>query len=381
MSYLALDKDINMTKATISLWCRIPSASVKTATEKTPNGFWDFRVMHGVLPIITWGRNIDVQVTDTEFYDMGTDPQGNHYSGERVAGNHAAVTSPSFLGIKVADGASDPVNPPVLNVHIQTADHGSATNTRSFVTGFSVSEQEVTLYTTDASWLTVEAPEYFGNSTAMDTQTNGGQPAVLVDKWNHVLISWELLSHSTEGGASRMWCAINDVNKSGAELPGLRESTSGLGRLVGPNEHLARNPWAYLGTEGSVSVAVSRIPGRPMSLPGPASVKWSEQQGQIADKEPVELVELAELQIFSDVALDTGNVTNRRAFIDAEGKPVPPEAAEKLVGKKPEVLLHGSSNWIKGVNTGSDPAQFTPTGKIVGYSPDPSLHGPQGEAA
>jgi hypothetical protein len=71
-----------------------------------------------------------------------------------------------------------------------------------------------------------------------------------------------------------------------------------------------------------------------------------------------------------------------------------------LLGQKPIILLHGSGNWSSGKNTGPmidnpdyDPDQptsadnpiqipdpdfqFTPTGQIVSYTPDPSLHGPQ----
>ncbi|HEY1412395.1 MAG TPA: hypothetical protein VGF36_09645, partial [Rhodopila sp.] len=73
------------------------------------------------------------------------------------------------------------------------------------------------------------------------------------------------------------------------------------------------------------------------------------------------------------------------------GSELPPPA-EELLGKKPNILLHGSRNWITGTNTGPpfvpDPSSpdpgnpimipdpdfaFTPTGKIVPFSPDPSL--------
>lgn len=102
-------------------------------------------------------------------------------------------------------------------------------------------------------------------------------------------------------------------------------------------------------------------------------------------------VEMAELQIFTGVTLNTADTDKRRAFVDVEGKPVNPADAETLLGKKPDVLLHGSGNWIAGRNTGPtlpdpitgdpipDPAEaLTPTGKIVAYKPDPSLGGDQG---
>jgi len=103
-------------------------------------------------------------------------------------------------------------------------------------------------------------------------------------------------------------------------------------------------------------------------------------------------VEMAELQIFTNVTLDTADTAKRRAFIGADGRPVAPAEAEALLGRKPDVLLHGSGHWIHGINTGPpgvpdpgtglpipDPAKaLTPTGKIVAYTPDPSLGGDQG---
>jgi hypothetical protein len=71
----------------------------------------------------------------------------------------------------------------------------------------------------------------------------------------------------------------------------------------------------------------------------------------------------------------------------------PQSGSIEYLGQEPDVLLHGSGNWIKGKNTGASqddgtgtgnkvpPAQFTPTGKIKAYKPDPSLHGPQSPSA
>jgi hypothetical protein len=114
-------------------------------------------------------------------------------------------------------------------------------------------------------------------------------------------------------------------------------------------------------------------------------------------------VEMAEFQMFTEVMIDTTVEKNRRAFIDytrdkdgnpivaKDGKrtlkPVDPSKAEKLIGKQPEILLHGSSNWINGKNTGSlgikedadgkqvllPEGQLKPTAKIEKYKPEPSL--------
>lgn len=111
-------------------------------------------------------------------------------------------------------------------------------------------------------------------------------------------------------------------------------------------------------------------------------------------------IDMAELQIFTGVILDTGVEKNRRAFIDAKGKPVNPVEPDPtatpgpgqkqadsppvaLLGKKQAVLLHGTKNWIAGKNTGTlgvDPnghtissGQFKPFGTIKKYTPDPAL--------
>ena len=76
---------------------------------------------------------------------------------------------------------------------------------------------------------------------------------------------------------------------------------------------------------------------------------------------------LAELQVFTGSTLDTNDEDNRRAFVSANGKPVPadekagidgagnviPKGSIQLMGRRPDIMLHGSSDWIKGRNTGS----------------------------
>ena len=111
---------------------------------------------------------------------------------------------------------------------------------------------------------------------------------------------------------------------------------------------------------------------------------------------------LAELQIWADQSLDVSDESNRRLFIkeNDKGELVPAsmrKAAEKL--GKPHVKLHGTSNWKKGYNTGTlgvriigegtpderkekiEEGQFTPTGQIDRYKPDPKLEAKKEEGA
>jgi hypothetical protein len=107
-------------------------------------------------------------------------------------------------------------------------------------------------------------------------------------------------------------------------------------------------------------------------------------------------VELAEFQMWTGLVLDTSVEGNRRAFIDrekdAEGEPisdfksVPPSTAEKLMNRRPDILLHGTGNWKEGKNTGilgvdetgkeKPGGQFVPTGEIKAFTPDPELEKP-----
>jgi len=97
--------------------------------------------------------------------------------------------------------------------------------------------------------------------------------------------------------------------------------------------------------------------------------------------------EMAEFQMWGGISLDTENVINRRAFVDANGKPVKPIKAEELMGRRPDIQFHGTNKWQQGYNTGTTGAQqsttgefekipsgqFIPTAKIAKYLPDPSL--------
>jgi hypothetical protein len=97
-------------------------------------------------------------------------------------------------------------------------------------------------------------------------------------------------------------------------------------------------------------------------------------------------VDMAELQFFAGVALDTGKESNRRIFITKDGKPVyadqkadanhPNSGSIERLGKEPEIYLHKTKNWKTGKNLGTA-GDLTPTGKIDRFKPEPSLHGDQ----
>jgi hypothetical protein len=109
--------------------------------------------------------------------------------------------------------------------------------------------------------------------------------------------------------------------------------------------------------------------------------------------------QMAELQVFTGISLDTNDVSQRRYFVDEDGKPVPPDqkanpdtgktsGSIEGLGQRPDILLHRASNWKKGKNTGTTGmdysakpprllfgGQFSPLGSIQTVSPDPVLGG------
>lgn len=75
-------------------------------------------------------------------------------------------------------------------------------------------------------------------------------------------------------------------------------------------------------------------------------------------------VVLGELQFFTGISADASDVDIRRLFIKADGTPQPPSVASDALGQAPDILLHGSSLWKAGVNTGSLGENFIKTGTI-----------------
>jgi hypothetical protein len=416
-SYLTLQHALSMNKVVISVWFRVPSASVEAAQARAvPFSFVDYRIFLGVIPLITWGEQQTVIVTEVEQYDSGAvGTSGASIFLERISGSRQAPMPPSYIGIRVGstDFAEDP---PLLDIHIQTDVHATGTNLMKIGTSFHGDYvgiwtnpilpsamgkpvyQNVTFDYTDVSYIVTEEFDYFGNSDANASNNNAGHPDIgEPDQWHHLLISWDLKSHSSSGGASKIWCAIDNKNKDGDELPAMNDQSAGMG----PNDHMSSTCFLYQGNDDSIaniSLGSDDVPANPFGIPSPPSVNKSGED-QIISIAPIETIELAELQIFSGVTLDTSEEENRRAFIDYKRdsngdpiededgkktlKPIDPKRAEELLGQKPDILLHGSAQWKNGKNTGSlgvtedgetiPEGQFQPTGEIKQYTPDPKI--------
>jgi hypothetical protein len=398
-----------MNKVVISFWFRVPTKTAEEARAST-GVFWDFRVFHGVVPLLTWGAQQDAPITGTTFIDTGAlTPGKDPIYIQQITTTHRAPVQPSCIGVRVGSDAS-PWEPPVLEIHIQTNNHAVGKGLSRIASGWSGNYvgkdpdtgkpiySNVVFEMEDVSNSITDWPEYLGNSDSHVTSSGAGHPEVALDQWHHLLISWELLQHSNLAGACKMWCSIDDKNKDGENLPAMNDTN-----VMGPNDHMAWTCFNWQGDdEASVKIDFKddAVPIDPWQIPAPPTAeRASNDTGGKETIQPIAMVELAELQVFTDVTLNTAIVDNRRAFIDylrdaegnpvldADGKqtlqPVNPAKAELLLGRKPKILLHGAGNWQNGVNTGAlgidsegnaiAQGQFVPSGNIAQYKPDPSL--------
>lgn len=225
----------------------------------------------------------------------------------------------------------------------------------------------------------------------------------------HGVNSGEAPSSGGEGGRTSstclMWVALDDKNLTQRALsvfwPNGYSNPNGIlpinamavAQSVNYSIVETNNPQSLC---NGVNYTITQINQIPEYSYLPAAVDMS-NIGLPADDTYVDAIrqcEMAELQVFTGVSLKTGETVNRRAFVDPNGKPVPPTQKKEvdpstkqvtkesgsieLLGKEPEILLHKSGNWKKGMNTGTGD-QFVPTAKIISYKPDPSLRGDQGK--
>ena len=406
MSYIELPNGIpDFSKAVISVWFRVPSATIAaqyaSQASSGPGSFFGV-----TIPIITFGRQ---QVQSADPSGAGVDPC---YVGLTVHGDATAylacrlqtaqhATAVGYLYAPGPDFASPP------------SDHPPAPPLVIDVTGTDLPKGPPEFFLVDTSFA-------FGSPTP---------PAVAPDQWHHVLISFDVSggcathgnpiqfdfsssdSISVAAGTtaySRFWYAIDDVNYDGA--PNLEPFSIDSGAAPDPNAILTQNGYniAGIGTgqalysyewpvvadgpsgyvQATYSLSSASIPSFDAKIGIPASASYTSS---------IYRVELAELQMWTGLTLDTSVTSNRRGFIDGDGKPVSPDkkasptdpqsGSIELLGRSPDVLLHKSGNWKNGRNTGSTgvgsdgsvipDGQFNHIGKIDSYKPDPSLHGPQ----
>lgn len=420
MSYLHLSSfnTQDSTKGTISLWFRVSQDSVDKAKQHGEGYNYDqmkWDILRGTIPLITFGRTLNGIIwgsegrLDCSSGAYGTNPPIQAFSSH-PANPVSSPREPSHIGLSCwGHGSLMDAIIPTLVMTFQT---------QSIPTAAGLVNERVECHYSDpfqfntyVMYETVAEASYIRCSwpAAFEIWPNF---TVTTDKWHHLLVSWDFSTSvdtvateragpSTEyeqgknvHGVCKFYYAFDDENKNGQENISLQPY--GAWAYKGPNDVVPEGAFladieyypSTIPTDANgkplVTGNVDAIPQwhfspTPLLLSGgsvglPASAEYIDN---------VYHVEMAELQFFTDVTIDTGEVSNRRAFVTVDGKPEKMKAAEKLLGRMPDIMLHGSINWQKGNNTGSvgvdsfgakiPSGQFEPTGRINKYKPDPSL--------
>jgi len=415
MSYLHLPSlsidDIQT--GTISIWFRFSNDTVQNAREHNANyrppDFGGPSIFAATIPLVTFGRKVMANNYDTvpHYWSLPTGEIGATTIDWVPAPDSPA--EPSHLGLVV-----DPVRGGLIDegvfprLYFQTA-------TRAQVQGLVTQATSVTFeippgghalqrydVVKDISFVRTGTPEAFEIIPHFKVD---------VDKWHHLLVSFdfsgsvnvtphigtsaseEQLLFATVKSFCKVWYAFDDENKAGKDNIGdswVPHDPNGIVPVTAkqaaydyfpsspPVDSAGRPTVTGELYDGNYSWTASPVPmsGGPVGLP--ASVDYVDT---------IYHCEQAEFQFFAGLAIDTEDQQKRRAFVDAKGKPIKPEDTEKALGRRPDILLHGSSNWKQGKNTGTtgltkndkgeevviQAGQFQHIGLIKTYTPDPAL--------
>lgn len=374
MGYLQIASSsiANFSKAVISLWFRVPAdtlaagiaASIPGSTAGDGwNGAGCTPPLVRIIPLITFGS-----LEDT-------------LSGSGFGGHQC---SPSFIGIDcnglVSGGGLSITGKtsPTVAVNLQTP------VSCSFSKAPQAPQNEL-------------RPECYYMQGIGDNPSGGGALQTLfatADVWHHILVSFDI-GHGCSitwansdravldgaydfSAASTFSWAFDDVSKTGFSMSPSQANVYTYGtalphidsNLIIPQGLFTMNTAGDVTLPGGaptdfgITVAGSSIAsvGNAIGIPTSATLVDNVYQ-----------IEMAELQLFTGVSIDAGNVTNRRFFVTSDGKPQPVSVAAAGLGVAPQICLSGTSaKWIAGTNTGTG-GNLTRTGTITGYTPGPGL--------
>jgi hypothetical protein len=283
-----------------------------------------------------------------------------------------------------------------LAVHLQTADTGTATQTRFELTNwnYQISTGITTRTYADYSYTDNSFPDLFGYAGTPGSDGDQG-PAVAFDQWHHLLLSWDLgsrnASHGAPGGAdpassvdesSKMYCAIDGQDQSGNNLPAfnlgdpnamvsyLTYQTAGSPMEPGSGDSTPTNIVVGGATEPpSYEVIFNNgiqadgifIPAEPQYARGTGPEGAANVAG--TSIRPIYRIELAELYIFEGRVFTSDQV---HIFM---GGGIPTDARGIIQNYQPTIARAGSSNnWLSGDNTGQLVGDFSRVGTITPYS-------------
>ena len=304
----------NLNPATMAFWVRVPETSLAEMVEV--ESFDTFRCLWDVIPFVTFGP----QVTGHADSDA------------------SAIFPPSYIGMNTSGGFGS------LEVNLIC---GSGSGNRVWT-----------------------APDYYGNAQLDASFESPGFPLLSAGEWHHIMVSWHVIGQSASGfdhpaGTSTMYAFIDGKSKDGRALPAMRTN----GDLDPPNSHCSHtiNFSGSGGDDGFYNSSGGSIEGSPMCFPVSPSA-------QVGSTEPSVDSAFHQIQL-AEFYLYTRMLTEAAPFIK-EGKPRPRSDVFKAIGD-PELCMSGSGSWIKGRPKGNAQetpnAEFTPTGEIKVYHPDPEI--------
>ena len=447
MSYLSSDVGLpNFTKAVISLWFRVPQTTVDDCISREMERP-DPSVMIGKssIPLLTFGGL-------TEGFNSSTGPSytsgsstlhtGHFDYGGGWVEDYPTVTEMNTGSYSTLSEFVDPIllspsgifvvcssyNPPCISVNLQSPNKANRTG-YYFELENGTSSEDV-YRTTFAfgggggpppdfikrkNWVRIgEDVTNYALSGSPEIFFGSSNIPIAPDVWHHLLLSFDI-SGSIGNGVSdcRMWMALDDVNYTRWGLPALTDDNHG------PNTIFAQGGMYPDGAADPVPVYTSGwyLVGQTASDPPIPTYEWIDTtvEGAFTPKtyrftsdpligsplgvpaggefsNAVRQVQMAELQIFTGVTLDTSVEKNRRAFINAKGQPVDeaygvakcrgiygpktpnvtPSAPIKLLGRRPDVaIVRSARNWMSGFDFNK--TSFRPHGKIRPVKPDPVL--------
>lgn len=399
---------LDLRKGTIVIWGRLAAAVAEAVRARDAGYDVEPAVLKSVVPLIMFGKQREGFRYDWFEGAIGQRPSflspwpfplgdpagvGVDYidvTGSYPEGKHAVQVQPSCIGFYC--GADDGI--PRLFVHIQAGNTAACVNTNETAEWGGLDAHFVPIINHNDASYTDETLDgaYFGNQGQEDRG-----PQLETDRHHHIVLSWDFTDGNVTLGRdpdvvddtpfegyfikqSKLYCAVDDVNYSGDQLPALW-----AGGGADPNATVCGTCYELAGgnpTEGGrsrITFTPTSIPVSPIYLPSPLLLKRTatDEGGAIELDDPNQDVVEAELQIFAGLVLDTSKEANRRLFIDRDGKPVPPKQTADALGREADIVLHRVSRWKAGRNTGRLKVDFKRTGTIKRFKPDPSLHGPQ----
>jgi hypothetical protein len=421
MSYLYLPSiDLaDFDKGTISLWFRYSKDAVDNSkeyaaahpshdvVEQGPD------ILRNTIPLVTFGREVRAKTyTSNPHHWVQATPDGGQLTDTtlELVETGEVRCEPSHLGLVVDPARPDDNNNPEEGVFLKIL---FQMNTRALIQG--LLRETTNLYWVDMGTTGVFYQQYTEVRdisyvrTSVPEQFNiESKVKVDADKWHHLLVSFDLstrvrveptanssdsdedLFSQTVKSYCKIWYAFDDVNKTGKDNMGYGWAPQNVNGIVPMSAKYAaisdysRPPPAldHLGnpiTTGEIFDPLYDWTASPLPI----------EKGHVglpagaANVDTIYHCELAEFQFFGGLAVDTADSIVRRQFVDNKGKPVNPQQAEQHFGRRPHVLLHGSSNWKKGFNAGSTGVsgtgdvipggQFTPVAGIKSFKPDPSI--------